>query len=67
MLYAIVGVLVLLLDQFLKFWTVSHIEINAFPGKELIPGVLNPEKLPSALRPGLCRSSLCSGETPRTA
>ena len=41
MLYAIIGLLFLLADQFLKFWTVSHIELNAYPGKELIPGVLN--------------------------
>ena len=41
MLYAIVGLLFLLADQFLKFWTVGHIELNAYPGKELIPGVLN--------------------------
>lgn len=41
MLYAIVGLLFLLADQFLKFWTVAHIELNAYPGKELIPGVLN--------------------------
>ena len=41
MLYAIVGLLFLLADQFLKFWTVSHIELEAFPGKELIPGVLD--------------------------
>ena len=41
MLYAIVGLLFLLADQFLKFWTVAHVELNAYPGIELIPGVLN--------------------------
>ena len=41
MLYAIVGLLILLADQFLKFWTVAHVELNAYPGIELIPGVLN--------------------------
>ena len=41
MLYAFIGLLFLLADQFLKFWTVSHIELNAYPGKELIAGVLN--------------------------
>ena len=41
MLYLIIGLLFLLADQYLKFWTVAHIELNAFPGKELIPGVLN--------------------------
>jgi len=41
MLYAIVGLLFLLADQFLKFWTVAHVELNAYPGVELIPGVLN--------------------------
>lgn len=41
MLYLIIGVLFVLVDQYLKFWTVAHIELNAFPGKELIPGVLN--------------------------
>ena len=41
MLYALIGILFLFADQLLKFWTVSHIELNAFPGKELIPGVLN--------------------------
>ena len=41
MIYAIIGLLFLLADQFLKFWTVAHIDLNANPGKELIPGVLN--------------------------
>ena len=41
MIYAIVGLLFLLADQFLKFWTVAHVELNAYPGIELIPGVLN--------------------------
>ena len=41
MLDALIGILFLFADQLLKFWTVSHIELNAFPGKELIPGVLN--------------------------
>lgn len=41
MLYALIGILFLFADQLLKFWTVSHIELNAYPGKELIPGVLN--------------------------
>ena len=41
MLYLIIGVLFVLVDQYLKFWTVAHIELNAFPGRELIPGVLN--------------------------
>ena len=41
MSYAIVGLLLLLADQFLKFWTVAHVELNAYPGIELIPGVLN--------------------------
>ena len=41
MLYAIIGLLLLLADQFLKFWTVAHIELNADPGRVLIPGVLN--------------------------
>ena len=41
MLYAIVGLLFLVADQFLKFWTVSHIELNADPGKVLIPGLVN--------------------------
>ena len=41
MLYALLGILFLFADQLLKFWTVSRIELNAYPGKELIPGVLN--------------------------
>jgi len=41
MLYAIVGLLLLLIDQFMKYWTVAHIELNADPGKVLIPGLLN--------------------------
>ena len=41
MIYAIVGLVLLLADQFLKFWTVAHVELNAYPGIELIPGVLN--------------------------
>ena len=41
MLYAFIGLLFLLADQFMKFWTVAHVELNAYPGKELIPGVLN--------------------------
>ena len=41
MIYAIVGLVFLLADQFLKFWTVAHVELNAYPGIELIPGVLN--------------------------
>ena len=41
MLYAIVGLIFLLADQFLKFWTVSHVELNALPGIELIRGLVN--------------------------
>ena len=41
MLYAIVGLVLLLADQFLKFWAVAHVELNAYPGFELIPGLLN--------------------------
>ena len=41
MIYAIVGLVFLLADQFLKFWTVAHVELNAYPGIELVPGVLN--------------------------
>ena len=41
MLYAIIGLLFLLIDQFMKYWTVAHIELNADPGKVLIPGLLN--------------------------
>ena len=41
MLYAFIGLLFLLADQFMKFWTVAHVELNAYPGKALIPGVLN--------------------------
>ncbi|MBQ3275715.1 MAG: signal peptidase II, partial [Oscillospiraceae bacterium] len=40
MLYAIVGVLVLLLDQFLKFWTVSHVELNTGI-HSLLPGIVH--------------------------
>ncbi len=38
MLYAIVGVLVLLADQFLKYWTITNLELNTGI-RELIPGV----------------------------
>ena len=41
MSYAIVGLLFLLADQLLKFWTVTHVELNAYPGVELLPGVMN--------------------------
>ena len=41
MLYAFIGLLFLLADQFIKFWTVAHVELNAYPGKALIPGALN--------------------------
>ena len=40
MIYAIVGVLVLLVDQFMKFWTVSHVELNTGI-QPLIPGVVH--------------------------
>ena len=40
MLYAIIGVLFLLADQFMKFWTVSHIELNTGI-KPLLPGLLH--------------------------
>lgn len=41
MLYAIVGLLFLLADQFLKFWTVTNIDLNAYPGKELLGGLFH--------------------------
>ena len=40
MLYAIVGVLILLVDQFLKFWTVSHLELNTGI-RALLPGIVH--------------------------
>ena len=40
MLYAIVGVLVLLVDQFMKFWTVSHVELNTGI-HPLLPGIVH--------------------------
>ncbi len=37
MIYAILGLLFLLADQFLKFWTVGHVELNANPGIRVLP------------------------------
>ena len=39
MSYAIVGLLVLLVDQLMKFWTMRNVDVNAI-GRDLIPGVL---------------------------
>ena len=41
MLYAIVGLLVLLADQFTKFWTVDNIALNAYPGKPILGGLFH--------------------------
>ena len=40
MLYAIVAVIILILDQGLKYWTTTHLELGTGL-KELIPGVLH--------------------------
>ena len=40
MLYAIVGVVVLLADQFIKYWTIAHLELNTGI-QSLIPGVIH--------------------------
>ena len=40
MLYAIVGVLVIILDQWVKFWTAGHISMSS-AGEEFIPGILS--------------------------
>ena len=39
MLYAIVGMLVMIADQYIKFWTQGHIAINEV--EEFIPGILS--------------------------
>ena len=40
MIYGIIGALTLLIDQFLKFWTVSNVELNTGI-QPLIPGFLH--------------------------
>ena len=40
MVYGIIGLLALLIDQFLKFWTVSNVALNTGI-RPLIPGVLH--------------------------
>ena len=40
MVYGIIGILALLIDQFLKFWTVSNVALNTGI-RPLIPGVLH--------------------------
>ena len=40
MLYAIVGVLVIIADQWVKFWTATHIPMSS-AGEEFIPGILS--------------------------
>ena len=40
MLYAIIGMLVIIADQYVKFWTQGHIPLNS-PGVEFIPGILS--------------------------
>lgn len=40
MVYGIIGLLALLIDQFLKFWTVSNVELNVGI-RSLIPGFLH--------------------------
>ena len=40
MLYAIIGMLVVIADQYIKFWTQGHIALNS-AGEEFIPGILS--------------------------
>ena len=40
MLYAIVGVLVIIADQWVKFWTATHVPMSS-AGEEFIPGILS--------------------------
>ena len=40
MLYAIVGLLVIILDQWVKFWTAGHIALSS-AGEPFIPGILS--------------------------
>ncbi len=40
MLYAIIGMLVVIADQYIKFWTQGHISL-ASAGEEFIPGILS--------------------------
>ena len=39
MLYAIVGMLVIIADQYIKFWVQGHIAVNE--AEEFIPGILS--------------------------
>ena len=39
MLYAIVGMLVIIADQYIKFWVQGHIPLTS-TGEEFIPGIL---------------------------
>ena len=40
MLYAIVGLLVIIADQWVKFWVANHISMSS-AGEEFIPGILS--------------------------
>ena len=40
MLYAIVGLLAIIADQWVKFWTMTHIPMTS-PGESVIPGILS--------------------------
>ena len=40
MLYAIVGLLVIIADQWVKFWVANHISMSSV-GEDFIPGILS--------------------------
>ena len=40
MLYAIVGLLAIIADQWVKFWTMTHIPMTS-PGESVVPGILS--------------------------